>query len=354
MRFISAGGLLCLVITLATACQGQEITGEPGATRGLVEDQGDPGEVVETDQAIYWLEWESGAHGSTYALNKGPNTYCAKCHSPLNWDPSAEIDPPPNCVTCKFPNETDMRQAISNPFVTEEDWQQIGCEICHRMENGVADPEPVWLDVRTGFYETVASSSQLCMECHRDNDTLQHARDLGDNAHGDFTCTSCHDAHTLTANCEEGGCHKDLIIPYPGVMAEHRDQIDDSGCTKCHNSVADIHMNILDETPINCMQCHSHLMGNTVTSTIEQGHSEVHLSVSCIACHDASALDAGPTESGEWMPIRAVQLLGRSSTEPYQSHSIQRNVTCNRCHFPENHWGLIADVHDLTAQPSSD
>ncbi|MCZ7672106.1 MAG: hypothetical protein M5U34_35770 [Chloroflexi bacterium] len=27
-------------------------------------------------------KWENGPHANTYALEKGPNTYCAKCHAP--------------------------------------------------------------------------------------------------------------------------------------------------------------------------------------------------------------------------------------------------------------------------------
>jgi hypothetical protein len=68
------------------------------------------------NQALYWNAWEAGPHANTYDLEKGPNTYCAKCHSPTNWDPAAVVDPPPNCVSCKFPFESEPR--IPHPIAS--------------------------------------------------------------------------------------------------------------------------------------------------------------------------------------------------------------------------------------------
>jgi hypothetical protein len=58
--------------------------------------------------------WENSTHAYTYALEKGPNTCCAGYHSPANWNPAATINEPPNCVSCKFPFETEPRVADGN------------------------------------------------------------------------------------------------------------------------------------------------------------------------------------------------------------------------------------------------
>jgi hypothetical protein len=299
-------------------------------------------------QAAYWRSWESSAHANTFALEKGPNTYCSKCHSPLNWDRSATIDDPPQCVSCKFPFEEEPRVAAGNPLVPEEEWKDIGCENCHRMEDGIASPEPAWLDMQTNFYETVDSSSELCEECHLDNETLRHARHLGDGPHGEFACTECHDAHTLAASCNNGPCHSEVKIPHPDILPEHRDQGDATECTTCHRNVADIHMGILNDTPTECIGCHGYLMGGVVSKALELGHGQTHETVNCVACHDATGLEAGPQEGSDiWVVYRTVQLLGRSSTNVYQSHNIQRLVACYRCHYPDNPWGLNTDVQEL-------
>src|SRR5512139_3462523 len=42
-------------------------------------------------QSVVWAKWQSGPHGNTYGLDKGPNTYCSRCHSPQNWDPASKV-----------------------------------------------------------------------------------------------------------------------------------------------------------------------------------------------------------------------------------------------------------------------
>lgn len=345
--------LIFSIIVLAAACQTD--SEETNSDNQSGENQAIPTSAESSVQASYWKDWENSIHANTYALEKGPNTYCAKCHSPFNWDPAAVIDSPPNCVSCKFAFEPEMRQAVGNPAVSEEEWQHIGCAMCHRMENGVAEPKPVWFDARTGFYETISSSTELCSKCHLDNETLRHARHLGEYAHRDFNCTDCHDAHSLSAGCSDGGCHTNIYFPHPGIRSEHRVQTDASECSECHNSVADIHMNILEETPVNCMDCHGNIIGGHVSRAMVLGHGEAHEKVSCVACHDAAGFDVNSTEEdGEWIPYRTVQLLGRGSTEPYQSHNIQLEVDCTRCHYSENPWDLIDDVETLLSESSID
>lgn len=241
-----------------------------------------------TEAAIRSL-WSDSPHANTYSLEKGPNTYCARCHAPGNWDPAATIDPPPNCVSCKFTFEAEPRVAQGNPLVPQDEWQNIGCDVCHRSENGVTLAEVAWLNQQTGYYETITTATQLCQKCHVDTATIRHQRDLGAAAHADYVCTDCHDPHTTRANCLE--CHDDVITA---------------------------------AVPIS-------------------GHDEAHAAVTCVACHDAAGLEAGPFESEQvWITFRTTLLLGRESTNPYQSHALQREVDCSRCHYAENPW-LLSD-----------
>lgn len=250
------------------------------------------------DLAPIEAAWMGSPHGNTYDLGKGPNTFCARCHSPENWDPAAKPDQPPNCVSCKFPFDSEVRVAASNPLVPQADWKDIGCVVCHTTDDGSVKPDIAWFNTVTGYHETVTSTTELCEKCHTDTETIRHRRDLGQAAHADFTCTNCHDPHTTAASCGAPGCH-------PTVGGE--------------------------STPI-------------------PGHDADHASVTCVACHDASGLDVGPVEGENvWITFRTTELLGRANTEAYQSHALQRSVMCERCHYPENPWGLTAPVE--TAEP---
>ena len=276
--------LLGCLLVLAACTSPDSGVGEPAASTATRAQVTEPPTVADEYPDI-WEAWQNSPHGDTYALEKGPNTYCARCHSPANWDPQATIDDPPNCVSCKFAFEPEPRQAEGNPLVPEDEWESITCENCHRPQEGAVSGEIAWLDTQTGYYQTVGDSSELCGRCHRDTETLRHERRLGSGAHADFTCADCHDPHSAAAGCDQDGCHS------PGALAE--------------------------------------------------SHDEHHDMVTCVACHDAGGLQVGSVEGQDtWTAFRTVELLGRSNTEPYQYHQLQRDVDCVRCHYEHNPWDL--------------
>jgi hypothetical protein len=261
------------IVILISACQPAPI---PAATPTV-------------DATLIREAWQKSPHANTYDVGKGPNTYCARCHSPRNWDPAAKADPPPNCVSCKFPFDPAMRIAKSNPPVAKSDWRSIGCEICHKTENGATLATTAWLNTVNGQYEPISKSTALCEKCHTDTEAIKHQRDLGTGAHKDYTCTHCHNAHSTTASCTAQACH-------PNVLT-------------ASNPIA--------------------------------GHDKSHQTVSCIACHDASGMTVGIEKGkGMWITFRTTELLGQKTSAAYQSHNLARAADCLRCHAPNNPWGL--------------
>ncbi len=258
-------------------------TARPTAAAGVT-----PADLPEAQKPI-WASWRIGPHADTYGLEKGPNTFCARCHSPMNYDAASKVDPPPNCVSCKFPTDPQVRVAEHNRLVPENEWRSIGCEVCHRVENGAVIEGIAWRDPATGQYQAIASATDLCERCHTDTETLRHKRDLGQAAHRGFTCVSCHNPHSTQASCTAAGCHQ-----RPGASL-----------------------------------------------TPPPGRDPAHATVGCVACHDASGMLVGRVkETGLWTTWRTTELLGRKTTSPALSHSMQRQVDCSRCHFAGNGWGL--------------
>jgi hypothetical protein len=277
--------------------------------------------------------WLISDHAHTYALEKGPNTYCARCHSPANWDPAAVIDPPPNCVSCKFAFESEARVAEGNPLIPEEEWVNIDCTVCHLVEDDSVDPQVTWLNPVTGYHETITNSTALCEKCHRDTESgLTHTRELGNGAHADFVCTDCHDPHSTKASCTQAGCH-------------HVTVTNNSECDQCHPDALGSHtMEQLHSGGHDCMGCHGDLVGLPMDGTKTLAHEPIHQSkVLCTACHDASGLEVKPLEQdGVWVTWRTTEGPLGETTEVYQSHTLQREVDCTRCHYAENPWGLVS------------
>lgn len=343
IRLVLLGVLLLLsLFLLGSGCKRGEAPPLPPPSSSLI---GDPAQqdIVET--------WLGSTHADTYVLSSGgTNNACARCHSPINWLPTDKADLPATCQNCVVPFE------LSEPDqpVAEADWKSVECDICHVIvkigDSGTAtggtatsltdadqnflttvtvdmyvynetdnsyavvvavvDDETItttvltegtdntwaigdkydigyysaasevgWLDMLQTMpgeemvYTAVSSNRELCEKCHRDVDTSLYARDLGQDAHTDKQCTDCHEEHSLEASC--ASCHEEPLT----------------------------------------------------------GHDEEHDIVMCVACHDASGLDAGPVEGEDiWLTFR--------TDDPYISHNLQLDVDCTRCHFTGNPWDL--------------
>ncbi len=240
-------------------------------------------------QSAIWAKWQTSPHANTYDLGKGPNTFCSRCHSPQNWDPASKVDAPPNCVSCKFDFDATVRIAKSNPLITPDEWRNIGCDVCHRIDQGGASAEVAWFNKASGNYEPVGSATALCEKCHTDTDVLRHRLNLGKAAHVSMSCIQCHDAHTTKADCAS---------------------------SQCHPALAKV-----------------------------SGHDAAHGSVSCTACHDASGSAVGPdNQSKRWITWQTTEEAGRKTTKPYYSHNLQKAALCSRCHYVDNPWKLSANV----------
>lgn len=304
-------GALLLLVLAAGACA-PAATPEP--TTVPPTDVPPPEPTAMPDQSEFIAAVEGNSH-NTYDLGHGPNTWCTRCHSPQNWDPEAFQGPPPDCFTCKFAHEEEMRVAPGNPFVPEEEWVGVPCESCHNVdENGIVTPGIAWLNPITMDYVAVNTSTELCEKCHVTTDgnafgsAVDHKITLGGSAHlnyGGFIgevpppsyCADCHDPHTL----------------------------EPTQCVDCHESV-------------------------TTSDTHMMGYNAIMLDkLTCMACHDASGLDVGPPpgeEGGPW--VTQLTTVGRSgpTTEFVLSHSIVYEVACDRCHFDGNPNELVVLTAD--------
>ena len=228
-----------------------------------------------------------------YATSKHANTFiqdaandCVRCHSPMNWIPTAPEDMPATCATCKF--------TIKTPKPVEKaDWKNIGCAQCHKTDDkGAVTKEIAWLnsaiavfDPSGNPYEAVKSNTELCARCHRD----AYKIDIGTASHKNLGCTDCHNAHSTQASCTDAKCHASALKP---------------------------------DKPI-------------------AGHDAAHANVPCATCHDASAMKIAPTSDKKtWLTYKPQDPRGKPGDYAVISHNLQRKVECARCHAANNPWGL--------------
>lgn len=229
--------------------------------------------------------WQQSPHGNTFVQGEGgKNSDCARCHAPVEFIPTMD-DLPESCFTCKFTVEPPP------PVIPEEAWSHVDCQVCHEVKKGVVNQEIAWLEIAAiGEYSTPASSTDLCLKCHTGSGVEGHL-DIGiGGVHSEITCTNCHDPHATTADCGSAGCHDGL--PMEG----------------------------------------------------ETGHDADHQNLACSACHDGSALEVDVDDDGIWRTYLTIETGGTVTVRPFTSHNIVREVSCLRCHFPGNPWGIAETV----------
>ncbi len=303
---------LLVFSVMISACEGiPQLNSKTKQQRQDISQQTNLIKVALDVQEAVMEAWSASPHGNTYDLGKGPNTYCSRCHSPQNWDPASKPDAPPNCVTCKFPFDPELRIAKTMDFVKEEDWHGIYCDTCHILEDEVVTEGNAWFNPLTKEYDEVRTPNELCAKCHLNSQGVSSTRGQG-----------------VTHEIYLGGsAHKN----WAGVLtSEHRPEY----CTDCH----DPHTQI----PKTCESCHDDVLSSSMHI---QGYNDEHKKVNCMACHDATGAEVGPhpddAMGGIWVTLQTEAGQGGVDFQsPIVSHSPQWQVACDRCHFEENPWKL--------------
>lgn len=306
-RWLTAGGALLIGALALYACT--PATPEPTPVPATATP------VPPPDQSEYVALMDLSMHGF-YDVGHGVNDWCARCHSPQNWNPDATVGRPPNCFSCKFPFDAEVRVAEGNVLIPEDQWVGIPCNTCHEVdENGTASEEIAWLNPISMEYVDVNTPSELCEKCH-------------------ITTTNNLFGSAVNHNIYFGSAH----LNYAGFIGETPPP---EYCTDCHDPHS--------TQPKTCVDCHeideaTHSMGR---------YSEMKDVVTCMACHDAApdwhlntpsayVWSVGPYgENGEWVSIDATLDDGVPINTPITSHAIQGEVVCTRCHFEENPYGLV-------------
>ena len=220
--------------------------------------------------------------------------------------------------TMELSSQAEVQQSDARENWTNSDHAQAGntvdCYVCHQIQNGLATKDIAWRNQETGQYESLADSNGLCTKCHPDADTAEKA-------HSDKACVDCHNPHSLTASCLN--CHKQ--IKQAAVIAP--------------STPTDGHPN---DTPF-CEGSGCHSIATQAAQSPMSIHGSSHANVACEDCHDADGLQVGPTQDGSvWLLWREVEISGKKTLMPYQSHNLQFEVDCDRCHFEGNPWNLRA------------
>jgi hypothetical protein len=244
----------------------------------------------ELAQAV--MEWSNSAHADTYDDGLGADTTCARCKSPLNWDPTQELAASEalDCYSCKRVPGAERPSLETGVAVPRSMWQDISCEICHIPVGDSFYTGIAFWDQALKNYVPISNVTELCARCHEGQHGFEVVEEMAKSRiHITMECTDCHGAH--------GGS---------------------VSCTDCH---------ILD------------------SSFSAQEHRQ-HPTVNCTACHDQSGLsiwldeEMGSDHYGEYITRRFAHTL-----TSWPSHDLAKEVDCLRCHH-------LLDTHTPAIVPS--
>lgn len=274
--------LFLLSITIAGSAAARSAEDHRAAGIALAEATATPQVrlATETELETADAEWLESSHSETFDMGLGANTTCARCKSPMNWDPRAEsIDASLDCYACKRVPGEDRPLLPGGEMISRQLWENITCDICHVPVGDTYQVNIAFWDQAAGTYQELDSVMELCAKCHEG----QHGFEVIEEqevspAHTGWECTQCHGPHGAPAECED--CHDP-------------DQV----------SGSDEH--------------------------------ERHPDVNCTACHDAGSLtirlnqDPESKHFGEFIPVRFAHAL-----TSWPSHNLGTEIICERCHHP--------------------
>ena len=119
------------------------------------------------DTTAATADWQASEHNNMeFLMATGTNSYCARCHSPRNWDPDAlKSGPAGGCFNHHGPGAAPgwNTKTLGNEAILEEDLAVIDCGICH--DGGTGPDIAIWNNVSKG-YDAVATADELCQKCH--------------------------------------------------------------------------------------------------------------------------------------------------------------------------------------------
>ena len=232
--------------------------------------------------ALAFAAWEQSKHAQSYDDGLGADTTCARCKSPLNWNPAAlAAEAALDCASCKrIPGEPRPILEGGEP-VSADEWQHIGCPICHEPVGDSYRIAPAFWNQELGLYEPVDSNDELCEHCHEGQHGFEVIEEMrADQAHPGWECLACHGPHGEEVRCED-----------------------------CHNVVEG-------------------------SGAVEHAN---HQQVNCSACHDQGGLalwqdrDSGSSFYGTVVTIRFAHTL-----TSWPSHNLRTEVDCGPCHHASN------------------
>jgi hypothetical protein len=272
--------LLLITVPMAAAFSLASLPPAPGPATPAATPSGHIATAAEVEAAM--MEWQQTEHAHSYDQGMGANTTCARCKSPMNWDPGqfAAQEMAVDCAACKREPGAPRPELSAGIPVPEAEWHNITCEICHQPAGDSYIVTPVFWNQATNSYEPVADSTALCAHCHEGQHGFEVvAEQEAAQVHKGMTCTDCHGAHGREVRCQE--CHD----PESGAGAAQHGQ---------------------------------------------------HESVHCTACHDAGGLsiwqDPEPTSTyyGQYITRRFAHTL-----TSWPAHNLSAEVDCRRCHHPQ-------------------
>jgi hypothetical protein len=231
--------------------------------------------------AVAQSEWENSGHAETFDRGLGANTTCARCKSPMNWDPTQNLAAQEalDCGACKRIPGAPRPELETGVPVPATEWIGIPCDVCHIPAGDSYYVEIAFWNQEIGQYELLANSFELCSKCHEGQHGFEVVEEqLASAAHNKWDCTRCHGVHG-----------------------------DPSNCTDCHDPQSGV-------------------------GSFEHAR---HPSVNCTGCHDNGGLslwyDLEPQSGhyGEYITRRFAHTL-----TSWPSHNLSRQVVCERCHHP--------------------
>ena len=242
--------------------------------------------ATQEELATAQAEWERSAHADTFDSGMGANTTCARCKSPMNWDPSQDLAAQAalDCGSCKRIPGAPRPELESGVSVTQGDWRNVQCSICHIPVGDSYYTSIAFWEQSLRSYVSVQDTNELCAKCHEGRHGFEVVEEQRVSpAHQGWECTRCHGPHGEPAACTD--CHNPTDGPGSSEHARHP-LVD---CTACHDQGG---LSIWLESDPESKFFDTYMTRRFAHTLTSWPSHDLSANVSCVKCHHPKDADS--------------------------------------------------------------
>jgi RNase P subunit RPR2 len=289
--------------------------------------------------------WVDSKHALTGAMDKGNNnTFCARCHSPLQADSEATVSSNEGiaagdgtgvtCTVCHTPHSLELKFWDGSEYVDVDEDPNILCSKCHSGTSEFAGA-PFVIDIYGQWNDSAHSNTYkgfngntYCAHCmspfQSGDEAVQAARDpVSEENWTSIGCLVCHEQHSLVPTLYNGSAYIDIKDNTNTLCGSCHTMGDAEKGDEPHHSQIEMRTGTggygVVDMPFmpsaQCAGCHAY----------ENNHTFEFHAPACVDCHSTYTNESAQQQVTDWQN-KIIELMGYAEVNLTKAEILKANA----------------------------